>query len=56
MLQLTRDATKADIKRAFRSIASKTHPDKFQDEKDKKQAEEKFLKLQTAYVTNNFSF
>ncbi|KAL7637178.1 UNVERIFIED_CONTAM: hypothetical protein RMT77_011890 [Armadillidium vulgare] len=49
LLQLTRDASKNDIKRAFRSIASKTHPDRFQDLEDKKIAEERFLKLQTAY-------
>ncbi|MCL4128184.1 UNVERIFIED_CONTAM: hypothetical protein GTU68_031905 [Idotea baltica] len=49
LLQITRDAAKNDIKRAFRAIASKTHPDKFQDHDDKKVAEEKFLRLQTAY-------
>ncbi|KAA0202490.1 hypothetical protein HAZT_HAZT005755, partial [Hyalella azteca] len=48
-LQITREATKADIKRAFRAVASKTHPDKFQDPSEKRNAEIRFKKLATAY-------
>ncbi|KAK4320241.1 hypothetical protein Pmani_008892 [Petrolisthes manimaculis] len=49
LLEVTRDATKQDIKRAFRAIASKTHPDKFLDPDEKKVAEERFRKLSSAY-------
>ncbi|KAK7070875.1 DnaJ subfamily C member 25 [Halocaridina rubra] len=49
LLEITRDATKQDVKRAFRAVASKTHPDKFQDPEDKKIAEERFRLLSTAY-------
>ncbi|KAG7166275.1 DnaJ subfamily C member 25-like [Homarus americanus] len=38
-----------DLKRAFRAVASKTHPDKFQDPEEKKIAEERFRILSTAY-------
>ncbi|XP_076031525.1 dnaJ homolog subfamily C member 25 homolog [Oratosquilla oratoria] len=49
LLEITREATKNDVKRAFRQIASKTHPDRFQDEEEKKIAEERFRQLSTAY-------
>ena len=48
VLQVTREASKSEIKRSFRLLASKTHPDKFQSPEDKEVAQEKFLKLQTA--------
>ncbi|KAK8752986.1 hypothetical protein OTU49_001818, partial [Cherax quadricarinatus] len=48
-LEITRDATKQEVKRAFRAIASKTHPDKFLDPEEKKVAEERFRILSTAY-------
>ncbi|XP_068210247.1 dnaJ homolog subfamily C member 25 homolog [Palaemon carinicauda] len=49
LLEITREATKQDVKRAFRAVASKTHPDKFLDPEDKKVAEERFRLLSTAY-------
>ncbi|XP_042227131.1 dnaJ homolog subfamily C member 25 homolog [Homarus americanus] len=49
LLEITRDATKQEVKRAFRAVASKTHPDKFQDPEEKKIAEERFRILSTAY-------
>ncbi|XP_071517357.1 dnaJ homolog subfamily C member 25 homolog [Panulirus ornatus] len=49
LLEISRDAAKQDIKRAFRAVASKTHPDKFQDPEEKKIAEERFRLLSTAY-------
>ncbi|XP_042887504.1 dnaJ homolog subfamily C member 25 homolog [Penaeus japonicus] len=49
LLELTRDATKQEIKRAFRSVASKTHPDRFKDPEEKRVAEERFQLLATAY-------
>lgn len=49
LLQVTRDAAKADIKRAFRAVAGKSHPDKFLDPADKEVAEIRFKKLATAY-------
>jgi len=48
LLGIGREATKNDIKRAFRSRASKTHPDKFQDPVEKAEAEQLYIKLATA--------
>ena len=42
-------ASKADIKQAYRELAAKNHPDKFQDEMDKRVAEKNFRKIQEAY-------
>lgn len=49
LLQITRDATKAEVKRAFRSTAAKTHPDRFRDPDEKEKAESRFQVIQTAY-------
>jgi curved DNA-binding protein len=46
ILGVTRDASAADIKKAFRKLARKHHPDVA---KDKKTAEEKFKEINEAY-------
>ena len=43
------DAASYEIKRAYRDISLKYHPDKIQDAGEKKRAEEKFIKYQAAY-------
>lgn len=48
VLKVSPSASKAEIKRAFRSIASKYHPDRFLDQDEKEAASQKFLKLQRA--------
>jgi curved DNA-binding protein len=45
-LEVARDATEQDIKKAFRTLARKYHPDVA---KDKKNAEEKFKQINEAY-------
>jgi molecular chaperone DnaJ len=46
LLGVKRDATDADIKKAFRSLAMKYHPDRNQGDKD---AESKFREINSAY-------
>ena len=47
-LGVSRDATAEDIKKAYRKLAMKYHPDKAKG--DKKQAEEKFKQISEAYA------
>ncbi|GHC45091.1 TerB family tellurite resistance protein [Ulvibacter litoralis] len=51
ILEIERTATDADVKKAYREMAKKYHPDKLQhmDEAYQKGAEEKFRKVQEAY-------
>ena len=51
VLEVGRDATDADIKKAYRRLALKFHPDKVRDmgEAYAKQAELRFLEVQEAY-------
>ncbi|KMZ79008.1 hsp40-like protein [Plasmodium vivax India VII] len=49
VLGVPRDATENDIKKAYRKLAMKWHPDKHLDENDKKAAEEKFKLISEAY-------
>ena len=42
-------ASKNDIRSAYRALAVKNHPDKFQDEVDKQIAEKNFKRIQEAY-------
>ncbi len=48
-LGLDAAASKSDIRKAYRELAVKHHPDKHQDEIDKQIAEKKFKKIQEAY-------
>lgn len=51
ILEIDRNATDSEVKKAFRTMAKKYHPDKLQhmDEAYRKGAEEKFTKVQEAY-------
>lgn len=51
ILEIDKTATNAEIKKAYRTMAKKYHPDKLQhmDEAYKKGAQEKFTKVQEAY-------
>ena len=51
ILEIDKTATDAEVKKAFRTMAKKYHPDKLEsmDEAYKKGAQEKFLKVQEAY-------
>lgn len=46
---IKRDATEAEIKKAFKKLAIKYHPDKNQDNAEV--AKEKFQKIASAYET-----
>ena len=51
ILGISRSATNAEVKQAYRNMAKKYHPDKVitDDEAIKKGAEEKFKQVQQAY-------
>lgn len=51
ILEIEKSATDAEVKKAFRTMAKRYHPDKLQhmDEAYRKGAEEKFRKVQEAY-------
>lgn len=53
VLEVARDASDADLKKAYRRLALKFHPDKVRDmgEAYAKQAETRFLEVQDAYET-----
>ena len=53
ILEISPDATDAEVKKAYRTLAKKYHPDKIvtDDPALKKGAEEKFQQVQTAYET-----
>lgn len=46
--QRSRSAQKKEIIRAYRKLAQQWHPDNFQDPKEKKQAEKKFIDIAQA--------
>lgn len=49
VLGLNRNATDEEIKKAYRSLSRKYHPDANMNNPNKKQAEEKFKEIQQAY-------
>lgn len=49
VLGVTRKANDKDIKKAYRTLGHKWHPDSFQDEVKKKEAEAKIKDINTAY-------
>lgn len=49
VLGVPRDASADDIKKAYRKLAMKWHPDRHKDEAQKKKAEEKFKQISEAY-------
>lgn len=49
LLGVSKDATADDLKRAYRKLAKKYHPDAQQDENAKKEAEVKFKEVNEAY-------
>ena len=49
VLGITRGATDREIKKAYREMSRKYHPDSYTDETEKKWAEEKFREVQEAY-------
>ena len=53
ILEIEKSATDAEVKKAFRTMAKKYHPDKLMDmdEAYRKGAEEKFRNVQEAYET-----
>ena len=53
ILEINKSATEEEIKKAYRKLAMKYHPDKFANssEEEKKKAEEKFKEIQEAYET-----
>ena len=53
ILEIQKDATNDEVKKAFRTMAKKYHPDKLMDmdEAYRKGAEDKFRKVQEAYET-----
>jgi len=48
ILGVRRNANKKEINKAYKKLAMKWHPDKFQDEDDKKTAEKKFMDIAAA--------
>ena len=49
VLEVSREATDQEIKKAYRNKSRKYHPDSYADESQKKWAEEKFREVQEAY-------
>merc|ERR1711953_1072876 len=48
ILGVKRTASKKEISKAYKKLALQWHPDKFQDEEDKKKAEKKFMDIAAA--------
>jgi len=48
ILGLRRNANKREILKAYRKLAQKWHPDNFQDEEEKKRAQDKFIDIAAA--------
>ena len=50
------NATDEDIKKAYRDLARKYHPDRYTDENLKRTAEEKMKEINEAYCLRGFYF
>lgn len=50
ILDISKSATKEDIRKAYRKLSLKWHPDRHQSASDKMTAEEKFKKISEAYT------
>ncbi|MBQ9692764.1 MAG: J domain-containing protein, partial [Clostridia bacterium] len=51
ILGISRYSTEEDIKKAYRELAKKYHPDNFSDESMRRLAEEKMKEINEAYNT-----
>ncbi|XP_018425455.1 PREDICTED: dnaJ homolog subfamily C member 25 [Nanorana parkeri] len=51
VLGVNREASRADIARAYRQLARKYHPDRYRSNEDKENAHNQFLLVATAYET-----
>ena len=49
-LGIEREATDEEVKRAFRRLSLAYHPDRWQDEQDKREAGQRFLRVARAYT------
>lgn len=49
ILGVKKDATKGEIRKAYLNLASKYHPDKFSNPRDKEIAHKKFIEISNAY-------
>lgn len=50
VLGISENASEEEVKKAFKKLASRHHPDRFQSEEDKKINEEKFKEINEAYL------
>ena len=53
LLGVNRDASKAEIRRAFKKLSLKYHPDKNKNKKNPEKAKEMFIKIANAYEVLN---
>jgi DnaJ-class molecular chaperone len=49
-LGVDREATDAELKHAFRRLSLAYHPDRWQDERDKREVKQRFLRVSRAYT------
>lgn len=49
VLGVSKNATEKEVEKAYRSLVSKFHPDRWKTDEEKKEAQEKFVEIQAAY-------